>query len=243
MSNKTEYTFSLYVSGIKLKEINPLDSAKMLESLCKLLGAKNLEWGDIKEGSADYCVKINYQYFDEKVESFQKSVKEKSPAFKTITEFLNKYPQANTLLRYKNSANDDYIELYEFQRKDEGFVFTQQESIRCRMIGLHEGTDKTDHIRVETISGKKMSVGLSPELAATLGSKYRTNHQLQITGTAKYKYRSYKDIELINFMADSIVEIEDRSLADWIFEFKNAGDSGWNEFDDPIDAWLRERHE
>lgn len=243
MKNDSEYTFSLYVSGIKLSEINPLESAKLLEALCKMLGSKHLKWGDIKESSADYAVKIDPQYFNEKVLNFNKSVTDQTGAYKTVTEFLDKHPQANTSLRYKSSANDEYVELYEFQRKNDGFIFTQQESIRCRMIGLHEGTDKTDHIRVETVSGKKISVALSPELAVTLGSKYRTNHQLQISGTAKYEYRSYKDIELLNFIADSIIVIEEGSLADWISNFKAAGDSGWDELDDPIDAWLRERHE
>lgn len=243
MNQDSNYTFSLYVSGINLTEINPMDTAKLLESLCGMLGAKNLEWGHIKQGSADLAVKCRPEYVDEKINNFNKSISKQTKYIKNITEFLEKNPQAETSLRYKNPANDNFIELYNFQRKEEGFAFTQYESIRCRMIGLLEGTDKTDHIRVETISGKKISVSLSPELAVTLGSKYRTNHQLQITGTAKYKYRSYNDIELTSFMADNIVEIEDGSLTDWISEFKNAGDSGWNEFEDPIDAWLRERHE
>ncbi len=65
MSNETKYTFSLYVSGIKLNEINPLDSAKLMESLCKMLGSKHLFWDGIKEGSADYAVKFDSQYLDE----------------------------------------------------------------------------------------------------------------------------------------------------------------------------------
>ncbi|MGQ1523198.1 hypothetical protein ACT44T_14490 [Acinetobacter baumannii] len=243
MKHDSAYTFSLYVSGINLSEINPLETAKLLEALCGMLGAKNLEWGHIKQGSADLAVKCKPEFLEEKLKNFKKSISRQTGSINTISEFLDKHPQASTLLRYKNSSNDEYIELYQFQRKDQGFVFSQNESIRCRMIGLHEGTDKTDHIRVETVSGNKMSVGLSPALAVTLGSKFRTNHQLKITGTAKYKYRSYNDIELLNFMADSIVEIEDGNLSDWISEFKKAGDSGWNEFNDPIDAWLKERHE
>ena len=104
MTIEHEYTFSLYVSGIKLKEINPLDSAKLLESLCKMLGSKNLVWGDVKEGSADYCVKFDDQYFDEKVASFQKSVNDETGAYKTITDFLNKYPKASKLTKITNDA-------------------------------------------------------------------------------------------------------------------------------------------
>lgn len=243
MNNETEYTFSLYVSGISLKDINPLDSAKLLESLCKMLGAKNLAWGDIKEGSADYCVKFNYQYFDEKVAHFQKSVTDQTGAYKTITEFLSKYPKANTLLRYKSSANDEYIKLHDFKRKDEGFIFTQQESIRGRVVGLKEGSDKTDHIQVQTITGDNVSVAISPTLSMNLGNKWRTQHQLQFIGKAKYRYRSYDDLELIEFVADNIQEIEDGTVLDWIKDFKDAGDSGWNEFDNPIAEWLKERHE
>ena len=73
MSNETKYTFSLYVSGIKLNEINPLDSAKLMESLCKMLGSKHLFWDGIKEGSADYAVKFDSQYLDEKIENFNKA--------------------------------------------------------------------------------------------------------------------------------------------------------------------------
>ncbi|WP_151792024.1 hypothetical protein [Acinetobacter soli] len=243
MNEKSEFTFSLYVSGIKLSEINPLESAKLLEALCKMLGSKHLKWGDIREGSADYAVRIDPQYFEEKVSNFNKSVSDQTGAYKTITDFLEKHPQANTSLRYKSPANDEYVKLYEFQRKEEGFVFTQKETIRGRLIGLHEGADKTDFIKIETISGKKISVSLSPVLAATLGSKYRTDHQLEISGTAKYRYVSYNNIELLSFIADSINEMKNGSLSDWISEFKNAGDSGWDELDNPIDAWLRERHE
>lgn len=243
MSNETEYTFSLYVSGIKLKEINPLDSAKLLESLCKLLGSKNLIWGDVKEGSADYCVKFDPQYFEEKVANFHKSVNDETGAYKTITEFLSKYPKASTLLRYKTSANDEYIKLHDFKRKEEGFLFTQQESIRGRVIGLKEGSDKTDHIQVQTIAGKNVSVAISPALSMSLGNKWRTQHQLQFIGKAKYRYRSYDDLELVEFTADNIQEIEDGNVLDWINDFKDAGDSGWNEFDDPIAEWLKERHE
>jgi hypothetical protein len=243
MIKDSEYTFSLYVTGIKLSEINPLETAKLLEALCTMLGSKNLEWGYVIEGSADVAVKCKKEFVEEKFENFNKAIVKQNGSVKTVTEFLDKHPQASTLLRYKNSANDEYIELHKFQRKDEGVVFSQKESIRCRMIGINEGTDKTDHMRVETIAGKKMSIGLSPELAVTLGSKYRTLHQLAVTGTAKYKYRSYKDIELVSFIAESVIEVKDGSLTDWISEFKSAGDSGWNEFEDPIDVWLRERHE
>jgi hypothetical protein len=240
---KNEYTFSLYVSGIKLNEINPLDSAKLLESLCKMLGSKNLKWGDVKEGSADYCVKFDYEYFDEKVSNFNKSFNEQTGAYKTITEFLNKHPKASTLLRYKSADNDEYISLHNFERKEEGFIFTQQESIRGRVVGLKEGSDKTDHIQVQTIAGKNISVAISPALSIHLGNKWRTKHQLQFIGKAKYRYRSYDDLELIEFIADNIQEIEDGNILDWINEFKDAGDSGWNQFDDPIAEWLKERRE
>lgn len=243
MSNETKYTFSLYVSGIKLKEINPLDSAKMLESLCKMLGSKNLEWGDVKEGSADYCVIFEQQYFEEKVANFNKAVSDENGAYKSIAEFLNKYPKASTQLRYKTCANDEFIKLYDFKRKEEGFIFTQQEAIRGRIIGLKEGSDKTDHIQVQTIAGKNISVAISPALSISLGNKWRTQHQLQFIGKAKYKYRSYDDLELIEFTADNIQEIEGGNILDWISDFRDAGDSGWNKFDDPIAEWLKERHE
>ena len=243
MTIEHEYTFSLYVSGIKLKEINPLDSAKLLESLCKMLGSKNLVWGDVKEGSADYCVKFDDQYFDEKVASFQKSVNDETGAYKTITDFLNKYPKASTLLRYKSSANDEYIKLHEFKKKEDGFIFTQPESIRGRVIGLKEGSDKTDHIQVQTIAGNNVNVAISPSLSMNLGNKWRTQHQLQFIGKAKYRYRNYNDLELIEFTADNIQEVEDGNILEWINDFKDAGDSGWSKFDDPIEEWLKERHE
>lgn len=239
MENK--YTFSLYVSGINLKEINPLDSAKLLESLCKMLGAKNLEWGDIKQGSADYCVKFDYQYFDEKVNNFKKSLDDQTGAYKTVEEFLNKYPSASSSLRYKNADNDEYTNLHDFKRKDDGFIFTQQESIRGRVIGLKEGKDRTDHIYVRTITGKDISVAISPNLSANLGNKWRTQHQLEFTGKAKYRYKSYDDLELLDFEADNIQEIQEGNVLDWISDFKSAGDSGWDEFDDPIAKWLEER--
>ncbi|MGP4770896.1 hypothetical protein [Acinetobacter oleivorans] len=243
MNNHSDYTFSLYVSGINLKEINPLESAKLLEALCKMLGAKHLKWGDIKEGSADYAVKVDPEYFDEKVDNFNKAVSEKTGPIKTIDEFLSKHPKACTVLRYKESSNQEYIELHKFQKKDDGFVFFQEETLRCRVIGLHEGTDKTDHIYVQTISGKKVSVALSPHIAATLGSKYRTQHQIEIFGKAKYRYISYNDVELLSFVAENIEEVPEGSLSSWIEDFKNAGDSGWNQFEDPIAEWLKERHE
>ncbi|HDG7210055.1 hypothetical protein [Acinetobacter nosocomialis] len=243
MINDSEYTFSLYVSGLKLSEINPLESAKLLEALCKILGAKHLEWGEIKEGSADYAVKCKAEYIEEKLESVSKSISQDTRAIGIITEFLNKHPKASTLLRYKNSANDEYMELHKFQRKEESFEFVQQESIRGRIVGLLEGRDKTDHISVNTISGKNVKVTISPELSANLGVKWRTEHQLEISGKAKYKYRNYKDVELIQFIAESINEIQEGNILDWIDNFKKAGDSGWNDFDDPIEAWLKERHE
>ena len=243
MSNETKYTFSLYVSGIKLNEINPLDSAKLMESLCKMLGSKHLFWDGIKEGSADYAVKFDSQYLDEKIENFNKAKAIENTAYKTITDFLAKYPNVNTSLRYKSSSNDEYVNLHDFKRKEEGFTFTQQETIRGRVIGLKEGSDKTDHIQVQTLSGSTVSVAISPLLSSNLGNKWRTPHQLQFTGKAKYKYRSYNDLELLEFLADSIQEVQDGNLLDWIEDFKNAGDSGWNEFDDPIAKWLKERHE
>ena len=76
-----------------------------------------------------------------------------------------------------------------------------------------------------------------------LGNKWRTQHQLQFIGKAKYRYRNYNDLELIEFTADNIQEVEDGNILDWINDFKDAGDSGWNKFDDPIEEWLKERHE
>lgn len=240
MENK--YTFSLYVSGINLKEINPLDSAKLLESLCKMLGAKNLEWGDIKQGSADYCVAFDHQYFNEKVNNFQKSLNDKTRAYTTVEEFLSKYPNASTSLRYRNADNEEYTNLHDFKRKDDGFIFTQQESIRGRVIVLKEGTDKTDHIHVQTVAGKNVSVAISPALSAGLANKWRTEHQIEITGKAKYRYRSYNDMDLLEFVADNIQEIQEGNLLDWISDFRDAGTSGWDKFDDPIQEWLnRER--
>lgn len=243
MTNESKYTFSLYVTGIDLKEINPIVSAKLLEALCKILGAKNLEWDGIKQGSADYAVACSYEYFDEKIANLNKSICLQTGAINTINDFLEKHPQANTSLRYRKSANDAYIEIHKFARKDESFEFSQRESIRGRVIGLKEGTDKTDHIYVQTISGTNVSVAISAELSANLGSKWRTHHQLEISGKAKYRYRNYKDIELIQFTAESISEIQDGDLMDWIDNFKKAGDSGWKKLDNPIDTWLKERHE
>lgn len=243
MNQDSDYTFSLYVTGLKLSEINPIESAKLLESLCKILGSKNLEWGCIEEGSANYAVKCNSDFLDEKLASVNKSLALENRAVGYITEFLNKHPKANTMLRYKNSANDEYIELHKFKRKEESFEFFQHEAIRGRIVGLLEGKDKTDHLSVNTINGKNVKVTVSPELSVNLGSKWRTDHQLEISGKAKYKYRNYKDVELVQFIAESIHEIEDGSLLDWIEGFKKAGDSGWSEFDDPIDTWLKERHE
>ncbi len=243
MNNNSDYTFSLYVSGVKLSEINPLDSARLLEALCQLLGTKNLKWGDVKESSADYAVKVDPQYFDEKVAHFGKAVSEETGAYRTVTQFLSKYPQASTNLRYKNSANDEYVNLYTFERKEEGFTFVQHDTIRGRVVGLKEGLDKTDHIQVKAINGKTISVAISPNLSASLGSKWRTEHQLEFSGKAKYRFRSYNDLELLEFTAESVEEVENKSLTKWLHDFKNAGDSGWDEFDDPIAEWLKERHE
>lgn len=243
MTKDSEYTFSLYVTGIKLSEINPLETAKLLEALCTMLGSKNLEWGHVIEGSADVAVKCKKEFVEEKFENFNKAIVKQNGSVKTVVEFLDKHPQVSTLLRYKNSANDEYIELHKFQRKDESFEFVQQESIRGRIVGLLEGRDKTDHISVYTISGKNVKVTISPELSANLGVKWRTEHQLEISGKAKYKYRNYKDVELVQFVAESINEIQEGNILDWIDNFKKAGDSGWSEFDDPIEAWLKERHE
>lgn len=243
MNNNYDFTFSLYVSGIKLSDINPLDSARMLEALCQLLGSKNLKWDDVKEGSADYAVRVDSQHVDEKIAHFTKAIDEETGAYRTVIQFLTKYPNAQTNLRFKNSANEEYINLYTFQRKEEGFIFTQQDTIRGRVVGLKEGLDKTDHIQVKTITGKTVSVAISPGLSANLGSKWRTNHQLEISGRAKYQFRSYDDFELLEFTAESVEEIENKSLTEWLHDFKNAGDSGWNEFEDPIAEWLKERHE
>ncbi|UOH17165.1 hypothetical protein [Acinetobacter sp. NyZ410] len=243
MKINSDYTFSLYITGINLSEINPLESAKLLEALCKIVGAKNLKWGDIREGSADYAVKFDPEFLEEKITYAHKSIADQTNAIKTITDFLTKYPTAKSELRYKDSSNESYIHFYEFKKKEEGFTFTQLEVIRGRVIGLKEGTDKTDHIQIKTITGNNVSVAISPNLSASLGAKWRTEHQLEFTGKAKYKYRSYDDLELVEFIADSIDEIPDGRLSDWIEEFKNAGDSGWDKFDDPIDEWLTERHE
>ena len=179
-----------------------------------MLGAKNLEWGDIKQGSADYCVEFDYQYFDEKVNNFRKSLNDQTGAYKTVEEFLNKYPSASSSLRYKSADNDEYTHLHDFKRKDDGFIFTQQESIRGRVIGLKEGKDKTDHIYVRTITGKDISVAISPNLSANLGNKWRTQHQLEFTGKAKYRYKSYDDVELLDFEANDIQEIQEGNVLD-----------------------------
>jgi hypothetical protein len=106
MNNHSDYTFSLYVSGINLKEINPLESAKLLEALCKMLGAKHLKWGDIKEGSADYAVKVDPEYFDEKVDNFNKAVSEKTGPIKTILKHAQYCAIKSLLIRnILNSIN------------------------------------------------------------------------------------------------------------------------------------------
>lgn len=244
MDESKDSIFSLYVSGINLSDINPVDSAKLLEALCGLIGTSNLKWGDIKEGSAAYDVRVEHQYVDKKFEHFNESVLKQNTHYKAVVSFLDKYPKAKTNLKFKKSANDEhYKDVYEFKKKENFFIFTQDDVIRGRVTGLREGVDSTDHIRVKLLDGHYVNVAILPQLSISLGQKWRTNHQLEFWGKAKYRYFSPEKIELLEFYAEKIVEVHEKNLTNWIDDFRSAGESDWNQFENPIEQWLKERKE
>lgn len=58
MSNETEYTFPLHVDRVELKEINPLDLAKLLECLFKMLDTKSSMFIEVKQVSTGHSSKL-----------------------------------------------------------------------------------------------------------------------------------------------------------------------------------------
>lgn len=236
-------TFALKISGLGLDEINPVDIASLLGSLCRLIGADNLQFDAIRPGSAYVQVRTEEDYYQDKLEKANQAILLENGPYKEIQKVVQKYKQASAEFIVKKPDDKDFTAIHQFKEKEAAFVFSQHETIRGQVVHLWEGRDDTDHIHIQTDDGKHVKIAATPDLSQFFGSKWRTPHLIEVSGQAKYKYISFDEIILIEFRAEQVTPLPMESVRAWLDSFVDAGESGWSQFDDPVAHWLRERHE
>jgi hypothetical protein len=232
--------FALKVSGTELDKIKPLELGLLMQHFSKMLGEKNLSFDIIESGSVVIKLKTPEEHWSEKNLNLQQAISSKSNGFKGIQSLVNKHIDWTVDVKTSHAANDDNI--YTFHAESKGFVFKQTETMRGHLTRLVAGQDKTDHIGLRLEDGRLVSMNCSGELSKRLSVEWKNNRLLEITGEAKYRYISFDDIHLDGFDAHNFIVLESVSMGTWLKEFIGDGQTGWSQFENPVEQWLQERH-
>ncbi len=241
--------FVLKLTGIDLKEVNPVDLAELLKNFSKLIGNDKLEFESIYEGSAVLKIATPTKYGNDKLNNFYKNLTRKSA--REIEKIVNKYSgnhpkiNAQALINTKSANDDDLESFYQFNHIPPcPEIIEEQESFRGKVTRLTDGKDNSDHVTIRLANDKTINVELNKELTAKLvkhiDTLWTTKSQIEFTGTARYEYIDMFDFTLKSFKATSFEIIEYQSANEWIDEFTQCGKSGWNDFQDPQKTWIEE---
>lgn len=237
----SEYAiFALKVSGTELDQIKPLELGLLMQHFSKMLGEERLAFDVIEAGCVVIKLKAPEEYWSEKNLNLQQAINTKSNGFKGIQSLVNKHEDWIVNIKISHAANDENI--YTFHAESKGFVFKQTETIRGHLARLLVGKDKTDHISLMTENGNLIHMSCSDELSKKLSAEWKNNHLLEITGEAKYRYISFDDIHLESFDAHHFIVLENVSMGKWLKDFIGDGQTGWSQFENPVEQWLQERH-
>lgn len=232
--------FALRVSGTELNQISPLELGLLVQHFSKMLGEKDLSFDIIESGSVLIKLKTPEQYWSEKNLNLQQAISTKSKGFKGIQLLVNKHQDWTVNIKTSHAANDE--DIYTFHADSKGFVFKQAETIRGHLARLIAGQDKTDHIGLRLEDGRVVSMNCSGELSKKLSLEWKNNRLLEIAGEAKYRYINFDDIHLDSFEAHNFIVLENVSMGKWLKDFIGDGQTGWSQFENPVEQWLQERH-
>ncbi|PTQ88867.1 hypothetical protein [Agitococcus lubricus] len=232
--------FALKVSGTELNQISPLELGLLMQHFSKMLGEKDLSFDIIESGSVLIKLKTPEQYWSEKNLNLQQAISTKSKGFKGIQLLVNKHQDWTVNIKTSHAANDENI--YTFHAESKGFVFKQTETIRGHLTRLLVGKDKTDHISLITDNGNIIHMNCSEELSKKLSVEWKNNRLLEVTGEAKYRYINFDEIHLDSFDAHHFIVLENVSMGKWLKDFIGDGQTGWSQFENPVEQWLQERH-
>lgn len=233
-----ETIFELKVTGVDLDKIKPSQLAILMQPFAKMLGEDNLAFSAIKAGSACIQLKTPVAYWENKIQNIKQSIAARSSEFRSIQDIANKHTDWNIDILSGSQPEC----LYTFKPEPKGFLFSQAETIRGRLTRLVDGQDETDHIGLRLEDGRSISIACSSELSKKLSLQWKNNAILELHGQAKYRYIDFRRIELQSFEAQSFTILENLSMAQWIDDFIGDGQSGWSQFENPIEHWLQERH-
>ena len=247
-------TFVLKLSGIDLSDITAGDMAKMLSDFCKLLGNDKLYLDSIYSGSAVTKVYTDRELYIRKLEKLNKNIVDNHAALSDIQSIIRRYAKnfskidAN-ILASRTAANDDELEqVYHINyHKPISHIFEQSETFIGKLLKPAQGRDETDHFTILLANENKVSVeldkSLSFQIAPFLESLWRHESLIEFSGLAKYEHQDNYQMKLNSFNASSFKVIPNTTTANlWMKEFKDMGDSGWQNEEEPIISWLKERH-
>lgn len=237
---KEDAIFALKISGIELVNIKPSDLAFLMQYFGKMLGEEHLSFDVIRTGSAYIQLKTSLIYAEEKTRNIQQAIASKSAPFKSLQQLANKH--ADWVMDILSDPESD-TSLYTFTPEaKKGFSFKQMDVIRGQLTKLVDGKDKKDFIGLTLESGKEVTVFCSNELSKALSAEFKNGSLLEIHGEAKYNYMSFNDIRLEEFEAHRFTVLEQVSMASWLKGFIGNGQTGWSQFETPVEHWLQERH-
>ncbi|SUD89740.1 hypothetical protein [Psychrobacter phenylpyruvicus] len=251
--------FVLKLSGINLDHIKAGDIGRLLNDFCKLLDDDFLFFEAIYPGSAVLKVSTEPEYYDEKLDKLNSNITRQAPALEDINKVLRGYSKTNkeikaSILASRTAVNDEDMELiHQIDYCKPNFpVFKQTETFMGRFFtGKLEKTlpdnDGSDYFTIILANDEVISVSvpkvLSLNLASYLPALWRQDSLVKFTGTACYELQDNYEMILKSFEASSFEIVENDTTANaWIDEFISQGMSGWQDIDDPIDLWLKERH-
>lgn len=241
-------TFTLKLTGIDLDDIHAGDVGKLLSEFSRLLDDDSLKFGEICQGSAvvtAYAPTVQYEKilcnFNQNIcRSIDKKLKN------IIRNYATAFQDIQAQFLASPTRDIESRVICEIDYREQTELITQMETVIGKLQKLAHGRDNTDHFTILLHNGKTISVKvnkiLSQDLADHLKTLWLGESLIEFTGTAKYEINGFES-NLRSFTAKSFAIIPDsNNIDEWASQFISFGHSGWQQLDNPLETWIKERH-
>lgn len=240
--------FMLKIEDAHLPHLSIQSIANIMTAFSNMMGGKKnaITFGTIQSGCVDVslCAPVSKQNIV--LSSITDSASKHSGAFKALEKELLKNDCFDVSIYSKHHLADDKekVLIQKLDIRPEPITFQQEDTIDGQVIRLFDGRDASDHITIATPSGKHVPAECSAPTLIELKSYIKSGQLLRFEGIATYQMNQDAfGSDLKKFKVNNFFPVEKQSIDDWIDQFQQHGDSGWNQFADPIQEWLKERSE
>lgn len=239
-------TFVLKIHDGHLSDLKIPSVANLLTAFGKILDIEDTTFGTIQEGSTTIALNVPKDYTNIAIQNIKKSTIKNKDQYERIRKELGKYGYDNAEISYGFFRNNQYFPeqvLTKVPSPEIEQPFTQEESYDGKLSRLQLGKDQSDHVTIILNDNTEIPASCSHKVLEQLQPYFNTTTLLRFQGTATYVYKS-SSTEIIRkkFQIENFFIVDNMDIEDWIDGFRECGASDWNQFEDPIEAWLEERH-